>query len=163
MKKRIIFTIVTVIIIVLAIGIFFYQRKESSTLTSVPIAQFQSSESTALTDQQIGILAGMAVDPDWVKKQINNNDLVYGTVKPSDTVPEEITTKDSFLVTDDDADGTSIYYQVVGDDLIIKYMRQYNGKLITKEFNIKQLIRKFYRNATQKHRVEDYVSQLRTE
>ncbi|MEY8442489.1 hypothetical protein AALA17_07635 [Lactobacillaceae bacterium 24-114] len=159
--KRIIFIAVAVIILGMAGGLFFYQHQESSTQDST--RQSKNPQTVTLNDQQIGILAGLAVDPDWVKQQINDNNLVYGIVKPSDTVPDEITTKYSFLVTDNDADGTSIYYQVVGDQLFIKYTRQYNSKLITKEVNIKQLTQQFYQTSTQKQQVDDYVSQLRTE
>ncbi|AWD61431.1 hypothetical protein LWHH1689_0065 [Limosilactobacillus reuteri] len=39
------------------------------------------------TDQQIGVLAGLAISPEWLKQNIAANQLVYGIVKPSDTVP----------------------------------------------------------------------------
>lgn len=35
------------------------------------------------TDQQIGVLVGLAISPDWLKQNIAANQLVYGIVKRS--------------------------------------------------------------------------------
>ena len=51
-----------------------------------------------LTDQQLSILVGLAMDPKWLTEQLNSNQLVYGVVKPSDTVPKGIGENESFLI-----------------------------------------------------------------
>ena len=43
-----------------------------------------------LLDQQIAILVGLDINPNWVKEQSAADSLIYGIVKPDDTVPAGI-------------------------------------------------------------------------
>ncbi|MCD7112994.1 Lreu_0056 family protein [Limosilactobacillus agrestis] len=114
------------------------------------------------TDQQIGILAGLATAPEWLKQNIAANQLVYGIVKPSDTVPAGVDDY-SYLVAADNQDGTVIFFKEEGQNVIIKYTSQQKTKLKTKELTLAQLSKEFYQTVSQKKQVDDDVAALRTE
>ena len=114
------------------------------------------------TDQQIGVLAGLATAPEWLKQNIAANQLVYGVVKPSDTVPAGVDDY-SYLVAADNQDGTVIFFKEEGQNVIIKYTSQQKTKLKTKELTLAQLSKEFYQTVSQKKQVDDDVAELRTE
>ena len=107
-------------------------------------------------------MAGLAISPDWLKQNIAANQLVYGIVKPSDTVPAGVNDY-SYLVAADDQDGTAIFFKVEGQTVIIKYTSQRNAKLKTKDLTLAQLRKEFYQTRSQKKQVDNYVAGLRTE
>lgn len=113
-----------------------------------------------LTDQQVGILVGLAVDPQWVRQQLAGHRLVYGIVRPGDQVPAGVADY-SYLVAAGD-DSRMVYYQQDSSRRVIVKV-PVHGRLQTKKVTIKQLTHRFYRSGQQRRQVNNYVSALRTE
>ncbi len=86
MKRKIV--IITTIILISCLWVVVTINFNRPSLQPVQ-DETQSSQQPRpkFTDQQIGVLAGLAISPDWLKQNIAANQLVYGIVKPSDTVP----------------------------------------------------------------------------
>lgn len=161
MKRKIV--IIITIILISCLWVVFAINFNRPALQPVQ-DETQSSQQPRprFTDQQIGVLAGVAISPDWLKQNIAANQLVYGIVKPSDTVPAGVNDY-SYLVATDDQDGTAIFFKVEGQTVIIKYTSQRNAKLKTKELTLAQLRKEFYQTRSQKKQVDNYVAGLRTE
>ena len=62
-------------------------------------AEKKTRQLPKLLDQQIAILVGLDINPNWVKEQSAADSLIYGIVKPDDTVPAGINEDYSYLVT----------------------------------------------------------------
>ena len=161
MKRKV--TLITIIILIsclcVAVAINFNRPSPKPVQNETQSSQQASSK---FTDQQIGILAGLATSPEWLKQNIAANQLVYGIVKPSDTVPAGVDDY-SYLVTADDQDGTVIFFKAEGHTVTIKYTSQRNDQLKTKDLTLSQLKREFYQTRLQKRQVDSYVAGLRTE
>lgn len=163
MKKRILIIIFTLIICI-GIGTFIRNRQESNhNAPNNSSSQVDKDLTIELTDQQIGILAGLEIYPNWVKEQLRNNNLIYGVVKPGDTVPTGV--KDySYLVASDKAASPIIFFDAHDDQSVtIKYADHDGNQLHVKEVTEKDLVQKFYRTREQKKQVNNDVSLLRTE
>ena len=63
-----------------------------------------------LLDQQIAILVGLDINPNWVKEQSAADSLIYGIVKPDDTVPAGINEDYSYLVTSNRDKEISLFF-----------------------------------------------------
>lgn len=114
-----------------------------------------------LLDQQVAVLVGLYVNPNWVKQQSAQNQLVYGVVKPSDTVPSGV--KDySFLVSSSDEKQVYLFFKTTGHRVIIKYANHGNH-LHTKVISLAKLEKKTYHTKQQRKVANQYVSSLRTE
>ena len=114
-----------------------------------------------LLDQQVAILVGLDVNPKWVQQQSSKGKLIYGVVKPSDTVPDGV--KDySFLSTDSEGEGIYLFFKTENNRVTIKYANHGN-KLHTKTVTLSHLVNQLYRTKSQRQRVDSYVSSLRTE
>ena len=70
------------------------------------------ADSRPLTDQQLGILVGLAVDSHWVRQESASQSLVYGIVTPADQVPAGVSRDDSYLVARDGDAPTVVYYRL---------------------------------------------------
>lgn len=160
MKRKVIIAIIILISCLCVAVTINFNRPSPQPLQD----ETQSSQQPKpkFTDQQIGILAGLATSPEWLKQNIAGNQLVYGIVKPSDTVPAGVADY-SYLVAADDQDGTVIFFKEEGQTVIIKYTSQRNTKLKTKDLTLSQLKKEFYQTRSQKREVDDYVAGLRTE
>lgn len=137
MKRKIV--IITTIILISCLWVVVTINFNRPSLQPVQ-DETQSSQQPRpkFTDQQIGVLAGLAISPDWLKQNIAANQLVYGIVKPSDTVPAGVNDY-SYLVATDDQDGTEIFFKAEGQTVIIKYTSQRNTKLKAKALTLSQL------------------------
>ena len=114
-----------------------------------------------LLDQQVAILVGLDVNPKWVQQQSSKGKLIYAVVKPSDTVPDGV--KDySFLSTDSEGEGIYLFFKTENNRVTIKYANHGN-KLHTKTVTLSHLVNQLYRTKSQRQRVDNYVSSLRTE
>ena len=163
MKKRIL-SIIFTLIICIGIGTFIRNRPESNhNAPNNSSSQVDKGLTIELTDQQIGILAGLEIYPDWVKEQLRNNNLIYGVVKPGDTVPTGV--KDySYLVASDKEASPIIFFDAHDNQSVtIKYADHDGNQLHVKEVTEKGLVQKFYRTREQKEQVNNDVSLLRTE
>lgn len=127
------------------------------------LSAMASQQTSKLSDQQIGILVGLAINPDWVKEQSQANSLVYGVVKPSDSVPAGINTEYSFLMTADNQAPFTIYYENIGRRVIIKYTPAANSKLVTKTVRLSTLVHRYDATKGQRARLAKYLKTLRTE
>lgn len=115
-----------------------------------------------LTDQQIGILAGLAIDQKWLTAQLDADQLIYGVVKPSDVIPEGVNKDESFLLTP--GDGQRFIYFFVNSDQELVIQAGKDDRIVRKKkLSLKQLTKKFYQTPQQKRRVNELVSKLRTE
>lgn len=114
-----------------------------------------------LLDQQVAVLVGLDINPKWVHQQSSKGKLIYGVVKPSDTVPDGV--KDySFLSTDSEGEGIYLFFKTESNRVTIKYANHGN-KLHTKTVTLSHLVNQLYRTKNQRQRVDNYVSSLRTE
>ncbi|MFR0612212.1 Lreu_0056 family protein [Limosilactobacillus balticus] len=160
MKRKVIITIIILISCLWVVVTINFNRPFPQQVQD----ETQSSQQLRpkFTDQQIGVLAGLAISPEWLKQNIAANQLVYGIVKPADTVPAGVDNY-SYLVAADDQDGTVIFFKEEDQTVIIKYTSQHNTKLKTKNLTLTQLSKEFYQTGPQKKQVDDYVERLRTE
>lgn len=115
-----------------------------------------------LLDQQIAILVGLDINPNWVKEQSAADSLIYGIVKPDDTVPQGIDDNYSYLVTSNRDKEISIFFKADKKKVTIKYAN-YGKKLHTKTVPLSQLVEQSYRTKKQRQQVNKYASSLRTE
>lgn len=74
-----------------------------------------------LLDQQIAILVGLDINPNWVKEQSAADSLIYGIVKPDDTVPAGINEDYSYLVTSNRDKEISLFFKADKKKVTIKY------------------------------------------
>lgn len=161
MKRKIIITITIILISCLCVVITINFSRPSPQPTHEKVQSIHRSIPT-FTDQQLGVLVGLATSPKWLRQNIAANQLVYGIVKPSDTVPTGVADY-SYLVTTDNQNGTVIFFKEEGQSVVIKYSFQQNEKLKSKKLSLSQLDEEYYRTVSQKRKVEDYVARLRTE
>ena len=161
MKRKVILITIIILISCLCVAVTINFNRPS---TQPVQDETQSSQQPKpkFTDQQIGILAGLATSPEWLKQNIAENQLIYGIVKPSDTVPAGVEDY-SYLVAADDQDGTVIFFKEEGQTVTIKYTSQRNEKLKIKDLTLSQLRKEFYQTRLQKRQVDSYVAGLRTE
>lgn len=160
MKRKVIITIIILISCLWVVVTINFNRPSPQPVQDE--TQSSPQPRPKFTDQQIGVLAGLAISPEWLKQNIAANQLVYGIVKPSDTVPAGVNDY-SYLVATDDQDGTEIFFKAEGQTVIIKYTSQRNAKLKTKDLTLTQLRKEFYQTKSQKKQVDNYVVGLRTE
>lgn len=114
-----------------------------------------------LLDQQIAILVGLDINPTWVKEQSAADSLIYGIVKPDDTVPEGVSDY-SYLVTSNRDKEISLFFKADRQKVIIKYAN-HGKELHTKTVPLAKLVEQSYRTKQQRRQVNKYVSALRTE
>ena len=115
-----------------------------------------------LLDQQIAILVGLDINPNWVKEQSAADSLIYGIVKPDDTVPAGINEDYSYLVTSNRDKEISLLFKADKKKVTIKYAN--NGeKLHTKTVPLSLLVDQSYWTKKQRQQVNKYVGALRTE
>lgn len=115
-----------------------------------------------LLDQQIAILVGLDINPNWVKEQSAADSLIYGIVKPDDTVPAGINEDYSYLVTSNRDKEISLFFKADKKKVTIKYAN-HGKKLHTKTVPLSRLVEQSYRTKKQRQQVNKYVSALRTE
>lgn len=116
-----------------------------------------------LTDQQVSILVGHAVEPAWLDQQLAQGSLIYGVVKPGDTVPAGVQNY-SFLVTaDEQTDHYLFFKQGKRQVVTVKYVDGDTNKLQAKRIRLRYLVHRFYRTKEQRRQVNDAVAKLRTE
>ncbi|WP_172971243.1 Lreu_0056 family protein [uncultured Limosilactobacillus sp.] len=163
MKKRILI-IVLIFTVCIAIGAAFWNSQQNNAReTYHTSSQVEKRLTPVLTDQQISILVGLEVSPNWVREQVHNNNLIYGVVKPSDTAPAGVENY-SYLVTTDKSVSPIIFFKADSNQSItIKYADHEGDQLHVKEVKESKLIHKFYRTSNQKKQVNNDVSLLRTE
>ena len=102
------------------------------------------------------------MDPKWLTEQLNNNQLVYGVVKPSDTVPKGVGENESFLIAA--GERQRIIYFSVNEDQTVEIKDSQNNQIRRKkEVTVRQLARRFYQTSKQQQQVNELVSELRTE
>ncbi|WP_267201186.1 Lreu_0056 family protein [Limosilactobacillus kribbianus] len=122
-----------------------------------------SSRVVQLTDQQIAVLAGLYIYPDWVDQTVQAGQLVYGNVQPADNVPAGVRGY-GYLVADDGGNGPQFFFKVHANRVVtVKYANAGAARLKTKQLRLRQLVKKNYRTARQQKRVNQDVSRLRTE
>jgi len=115
-----------------------------------------------LLDQQIAILVGLDINPNWVKEQSAADSLIYGIVKPDDTVPAGINEDYSYLVTSNRDKEISLFFKADKKKVTIKYANR-GKKLHTKTVPLSRLVEQSYRTKKQRQQVNKYVGALRTE
>ena len=115
-----------------------------------------------LLDQQIAILVGLDINPNWVKEQSAADSLIYGIVKPDDTVPQGIDDNYSYLVNSNRDKEISLFFKADKKKVTIKYAN-YGKKLHTNTVPLSLLVEQSYRTEEQRQQVNKYVSALRTE
>ena len=115
-----------------------------------------------LSDQQIAILVGLDINPNWVKEQSAADSLIYGIVKPGDTVPAGINEDYSYLVTSNRDKEISLFFKADKKKVTIKYANR-GKKLHTKTVPLSRLVEQSYRTKKQRQQVNKYVGALRTE
>lgn len=115
-----------------------------------------------LLDQQIAILVGLDINPNWVKEQSAADSLIYGIVKPGDTVPAGINEDYSYLVTSNRDKEISLFFKADKKKVTIKYANR-GKKLHTKTVPLSRLVEQSYRTKKQRQQVNKYVGALRTE
>ena len=115
-----------------------------------------------LLDQQIAILVGLDINPNWVKEQSAADSLIYGIVKPDDTVPAGINEDYSYLVTSNRDKEISLFFKADKKKVTIKYAN-HGKKLHTKTVPLSRLVEQSYRTKKQRQQVNKYVGALRTE
>ncbi|WP_242362565.1 Lreu_0056 family protein [Limosilactobacillus antri] len=121
------------------------------------------ADSRPLTDQQLGILVGLAVDSHWVRQESASQSLVYGIVTPADQVPVGVSRDDSYLVARDGDAPTVVYYRLGGQQVYVSYPAAGKHHLRTVKFTVRQLRHRFFRTAAQRRQVNALVSKLQTE
>lgn len=124
-------------------------------------AKKRSHKTPQLLDQQVAILVGLAVSPNWVQEQSAAGNLIYGIVRPGDTVPSGVK-DDSYLASSGAGAERYLFFNTVGNQVVIRYAT-HGDKLHTKTVTVKRLADRFYRTKGQRHRVDQYVSSLRIE
>ena len=115
-----------------------------------------------LLDQQIAILVGLDINPNWIKEQSAADSLIYGIVKPDDTVPAGINEDYSYLVTSNRDKEISLFFKADKKKVTIKYAN-HGEKLHTKTVPLSRLVDQSYWTKKQRQQVNKYVSALRTE
>ncbi len=115
-----------------------------------------------LLDQQIAILVGLDINPNWVKEQSAADSLIYGIVKPDDTVPAGINEDYSYLVTSNRDKEISLFFKADKKKVTIKYANR-GKKLHNKTVPLSRLVEQSYRTKKQRQQVNKYVGALRTE
>ncbi|MBB1078393.1 hypothetical protein H5S09_00860 [Limosilactobacillus sp. STM2_1] len=89
--------------------------------------------------------------------------MVYGIVKPADTVPNGVENY-SYLVATDKSTSPMIFFCANSNQTVtIKYADHEGGQLHVKVVTESELIQKFYKTTIQKKQVNNDVSLLRTE
>lgn len=122
------------------------------------------ADSRQLTDQQLGILVGLAVDSHWVRQESASQSLIYGIVTPADQVPAGVSQDDSYLVARDGGAPTVVYYRLGGQQQVyVSYPAAGKHHLRTVKFTVRQLRHRFFRTAAQRRQVNALVSKLQTE
>lgn len=122
------------------------------------------ADSRQLTDQQLGILVGLAVDSHWVRQESASQSLVYGIVTPADQVPAGVSQADSYLVARDGEAPTVVYYRLgTQQQVYVSYPAAGKRHLRTVKFMVRQLRHRFFRTAAQRRQVNALVSKLQTE
>ena len=124
-------------------------------------AEKKTRQLPKLLDQQIAILVGLDINPNWVKEQSAADSLIYGIVKPGDTVPAGINEDYSYLVANRDKE-ISLFFKADKKKVTIKYAN-HGEKLHTKTVPLSRLVEQSYRTKKQRQQVNKYVSALRTE
>ena len=102
-----------------------------------------------LLDQQIAILVGLDINPNWVKEQSAADSLIYGIVKPDDTVPAGINEDYSYLVTSNRDKEISLFFKADKKKVTIKYANR-GKKLHTKTVPLSRLVEQSYRTKKQR-------------
>lgn len=115
-----------------------------------------------LLDQQIAILVGLDINPNWVKEQSAADSLIYGILKPDDTVPAGINEDYSYLVTSNRDKEISLFFKADQKKVTIKYAN-HGEKLHTKTVPLSRLVDQSHWTKKQRQQVNKYVSALRTE
>ena len=105
-----------------------------------------------LLDQQIAILVGLDINPNWVKEQSAADSLIYGIVKPDDTVPAGINEDYSYLVTSNRDKEISLFFKADKKKVTIKYANR-GKKLHTKTVPLSRLVEQSYRTKKQRQQV----------
>ena len=163
MKRQRIIKFLGLVIVVIGIGgavnATLKDRHSEKTKT---VQETSQKSRLRLTDQQLSILVGLAMDPKWLTEQLNNNQLVYGVVKPSDTVPKGVGESESFLIAAGERQRI-IYFSVNKDQTVEIKDSQNNQITRKKEVTVRQLTRRFYQTSKQQQQVNELVSELRTE
>lgn len=114
-----------------------------------------------LLDQQVAVLVGLYINPEWVKQQSTQGNLIYGIVRPADKVPDGVQDY-SYLATSNSDAKIYLFFKTTGNRVIIKYANHGN-KLHTKILSEKKLVKHSYHTKKQRHQVNHYVSNLKTE
>lgn len=125
-------------------------------------AEKKTRQLPKLLDQQIAILVGLDINPNWVKEQSAADSLIYGIVKPDDTVPAGINEDYSYLVTSNRDKEISLFLKADKKKVTIKYANR-GKKLHTKTVPLSRLVEQSYRTKKQRQQVNKYVGALRTE
>ncbi len=163
MKRQRIIKFLGLVIVVIGIGgAVNVTLKDSHSEKTKTVQETSQKSRLRLTDQQLSILVGLAMDPKWLTEQLNNNQLVYGVVKPSDTVPKGVGESESFLITAGERQRI-IYFSVNKDQTVEIKDSQNNQITRKKEVTVRQLTRRFYQTSKQRQQVNELVSELRTE
>lgn len=165
MKRK---TVIILLIIILAgagggSGAYFCQAHANQSSHSAR-RQRRQPPLPQLTDQQVSILVGHAVEPAWLDQQLAQGSLIYGIVKPGDTVPAGVRNY-SFLVTADEQADHYLFFKTGKHQQVVtvKYANGDTNKLQTKKIRLRHLVRRFYRTKGQRSQVNDAVAKLRTE
>ena len=163
MKRQRIIKFLGLVVVVIGIGGAVSVALKDSHSEKTKTAQETSQKSRLrLTDQQLSILVGLEMDPKWLTEQLNNNQLVYGVVKPSDTVPKGVGENESFLIAA--GERQRIIYFSVNEDQTVEIKDSQNNQIRRKkEVTVRQLARRFYQTSKQQQQVNELVSELRTE
>ena len=125
-------------------------------------AEKKTRQLPKLLDQQIAILVGLDINPNWVKEQSAADSLIYGIVKPDDAVPAGINEDYSYLVTSNRDKEISLFFKADKKKVTIKYAN-HGKKLHTKTVPLSRLVEQSYRTKKQRQQVNKYVGALRTE
>lgn len=143
----------------LALSLMLFYPATSNSYSCPPV-NAQVQRIPKLTDQQVSILVGLYVNPDWLKQQSMDQTLVYGVVKPSDKVPAGVE-DDSFLVSANDAESISLFLKTTSKRVIIQYSDQ--EKMRTTTVSLSRLVHQEYRTKAQQRQAKKYLDTLRTE
>ncbi|MGK4105845.1 hypothetical protein AB0X64_00935 [Limosilactobacillus vaginalis] len=165
MKRQKIIKFLGLVVVVIGIGVggaVNIALKDSHNEKPKIVQETSQKSRLRLNDQQLSILVGLAMDPKWLTEQLNSNQLVYGVVKPSDTVPKGIGENESFLIAA--GERQRIIYFSVNEDQTVEIKDSQNNQIRRKkEVTVRQLVRRFYQTSKQQQQVNELVSELRTE
>lgn len=163
MKRQRIIKFLGLVIVVIGIGgAVNVALKDSHSEKTKTVQETSQKSRLRLTDQQLSILVGLTMDSKWLTEQLNNNQLVYGVVKPSDTVPKGVGENESFLIAA--GERQRIIYFSVNEDQTVEIKDSQNNQITRKkEVTVRQLEKRFYQTSKQQQQVNELVSELRTE